>query len=106
MGSRGSFLILISREFTPIQLGLGFTLNGVAPDRINQCQSRTDAAGSDDRTRRDPVGDAPRIINELDVLFPQAPNPSCSLHGTDWLGTPTMLRAGWRSSSSRRRRFA
>ena len=97
-----SFLILISAEFTPIQLGLGFTLNGVGGLIAINRRLDVDAiwngmlAGSVDDVlyAKDPVGDAPRIISELDVLFPQAPNhfvfAPTALIG--W-GTPTIVRA-------------
>src|SRR5262249_51870431 len=97
-----SFLILISTEFTPIQMGLGFTLNGVGG--LIAINRRLDVealragmlAGSVDDVLypRDPIGDAPRIISELAVLFPPAPNhfvfaPTAFI---GW-GTPTIVRA-------------
>jgi hypothetical protein len=97
-----SFLILISTEFKPIQLGLGFTLNGVGG--LIAMHRRLDVealragmlAGSVDDVLypKDPIGDAPRIISELAVLFPPAPNhfvfAPTALIG--W-GTPTIVRA-------------
>jgi len=97
-----SFLILISTEFTPIQLGLGFTLNGVGGLIAIHRRLDVDAiwngmlAGSVDDVlyAKDPIGDAPRIISELDVLFPPAPKhfvfAPTALVG--W-GTPTIVRA-------------
>ena len=97
-----SFLILIATEFNPIQLGLGFTLNGVGG--LVAIHRRLDVealragmlAGSVDDILypSNPIEDAPRIISELGTIFPAAPNhyvfAPTALIG--W-GTPTLIRA-------------
>jgi hypothetical protein len=77
-----SFVILISTEFPPIQLGLGFTLDGVGG--LIAINRRLDVealragmlTGSVDDVLypNDPIAEAPRIISELAILFPPAPN--------------------------------
>ncbi|HEX3479203.1 MAG TPA: DUF6603 domain-containing protein [Kofleriaceae bacterium] len=75
-----SFLIIISVEFTPIQLGYGFTLNGVGGlAGINRTMV-TDAlqAGLRHHTidhilfPHDPIHNAPAIISDLQTVFPPA----------------------------------
>jgi hypothetical protein len=97
-----SFLILISTEFTPIQLGLGFTLNGVGGLVAVHRRLDVDAlragmlSGSLDDVLypSNPIADAPRIISALGVVFPAAPHhfvfAPTALIG--W-GTPTLVRA-------------
>ena len=78
-GSAGySLLILISTEFEPMQLGFGFTLNGVGglmglhrsanieALRAGIRQNTLDAILFPD----DPMRDAPRIISDLRRVFP------------------------------------
>jgi hypothetical protein len=97
-----SFAIVISAEFTPIQLGLGFTLNGVGGiiginRRIDQ-----DALAKGVRTGalerllfpHDVVHDAPQIIHDLQAILP--PTDGRYVFGPlakiGW-GTPTIIEA-------------
>lgn len=75
-----SFLIIISVEFTGIQLGFGFTLNGVGGlCGINRTMV-TDAIQSGLRHHAldailfppDPVKNAPQIISTLSTIYPPA----------------------------------
>jgi len=99
-GSRYSLILVITAEFTPIQLSFGFTLNGVggllAVNRtVLQDQLRL---GLRDGTLdsilfpKDVVANAPRIINDLQRVFP--PQPGRFLIGPmgklGW-GTPTLV---------------
>jgi hypothetical protein len=80
-GHKGfSFIIIISAEFTPIQLGFGFTLLGVGGIiGINRTLNQ-DGLTSIIRSHgldnvlfpSDPVGDAPAIIADLATIFPAA----------------------------------
>jgi hypothetical protein len=75
-----SFLIIITVEFTPIQLGYGFTLNGVGGLAGIHRTIDTDAlrtgiyAGSLDSILfpQDPVRNAPQIISDISRIFPVA----------------------------------
>ncbi|WP_437899932.1 DUF6603 domain-containing protein [Sorangium sp. So ce124] len=75
-----SFLILIAVEFTPIQLGFGFTLNGVGGlcgiNRTLVTQALQDGVrkGSLDSILfpRDPIKRAAQIITDLRMIFPPA----------------------------------
>jgi hypothetical protein len=75
-----SFLIIISVEFTPIQLGFGFTLNGVGGlCGINRTiVTATLQAGVRNHAvdhilfPKDPVRNAPQIISDLRAIFPPA----------------------------------
>ncbi len=77
-----SFLILASAAFPPIQLGYGFTLNGVGGLAGIHRTVITDAlrqgllAGSLDQILfpLDPVRNAPQIISDLRAVFPPATN--------------------------------
>ena len=78
-GSPGySLLILITAEFQPIQLGFGFTLNGVGGLIAVNRTVALDAlrAGVHDGTLdsilfpKDVVANAPRIISDLERVFP------------------------------------
>jgi hypothetical protein len=82
-GAQGfSFLILVSVELPPIQLGYGFTLNGVggmagihrtvAVEVLRQ-GIRAGALNSI-MFPRDPVRNAPQIIADLRAIFPPAQN--------------------------------
>jgi hypothetical protein len=75
-----SLLIVISAEFQPIQLGLGFTLNGVggllglhrtAREEVLRAGLRTNAL-SNLLFPVDPIANAPRIISDLAQVFPVA----------------------------------
>ena len=81
-GSRGySLLIIITAEFQPIQLGFGFTLNGVGGLLGVHRTVALDAlrAGVHDGTLdsvlfpRDIVANAPRILEDLKRVFPPLP---------------------------------
>jgi hypothetical protein len=95
-----SFLIIISVEFFPIQLGFGFTLLGVGGicgihRTINAEALRMGVyAGSLDSIMfpRDPVRNAPQLISDLGRIFPPADGqfvfgPMAKL---GW-GTPTLV---------------
>ncbi|MCY0986660.1 hypothetical protein OV203_05985 [Nannocystis sp. ILAH1] len=78
-GSKGfSLLILISAEFTPIQLGFGFTLNGVGGLFGYNRRMMLDALRGGIRTGainsvlfpKDVVKNAPKIISDLKSFFP------------------------------------
>ncbi|MEO6773091.1 MAG: DUF6603 domain-containing protein [Kofleriaceae bacterium] len=76
-----SFLVLISVEFTPIQLGFGFTLNGVGGLCGIHRDFVADAIRAGLRTHSldailfppDPIANAPQIISELRSIFPPTP---------------------------------
>jgi hypothetical protein len=95
-----SLLIVISAEFEPIQLGLGFTLNGVGGLLGLHRTAREDVLRTGLRTNTlssllfpvDPVANAPRIISDLAQVFPVAEGrfvfgPAARI---GW-GTPTLL---------------
>jgi hypothetical protein len=95
-----SFLIIITTEFMPIQLGYGFTLLGVGGlaginRTINAEALRLGVyAGSLDHILfpRDPVRNAPQLISDLSRIFPPAEGqhvfgPMAKL---GW-GTPTLI---------------
>ena len=100
-GEQGfSLLILISVEFTPIQLGFGFTLNGVGGllglNRTVRVERLT--AGIRDNTLEsilfptDVVANASRIVSDLRAIYPPAADrfvfgPMAKL---GW-GTPTLI---------------
>ena len=102
-GTEGmSFVVLISAEFTPIQLGFGFTLVGVGGLLGINRSVAAEALGNAVRTGalahllfpRNPVQDAPAIINDLATVFPatrdrQLFGPMAKL---GW-GTPTLITA-------------
>jgi hypothetical protein len=75
-----SFLIIISVEFTPIQLGFGFTLNGVGGlcginrDFVTDALQAGLRAHSLDHIMfpKDPIANAPAIISDLRTIFPPA----------------------------------
>jgi hypothetical protein len=102
-GGKGfSFVIVISAEFTPIQLGLGFTLNGVGG--VIGINRRIDADGLSAAVRsgslehllfpHDVVHDAPQIIHDLQAVLPATDGryvfgPMAKI---GW-GTPTIIEA-------------
>jgi hypothetical protein len=75
-----SFLIIISVEFSPIQLGFGFTLNGVGGLCGINRNFVTDAIQAGLRAHsldhilfpKDPIKNAPAIISDLRAIFPPA----------------------------------
>jgi hypothetical protein len=80
-GSRGfSLLVIISAEFTPIQLGLGFTLNAVGGlvgvNRTVAVEPLRAGLKSNSLASilfpRDPVGNARQLVASLSVVFPPA----------------------------------
>ncbi len=100
-GSDGfSFLMIITFEFPPIQLGLGFTLNGVGGlggiNRtmvIDALQAGLRAHTLDDILfPPDPVADAPKIISEIESFFPaqQGRYLFGPMFSIGW-GTPALL---------------
>ncbi|MFE0647155.1 DUF6603 domain-containing protein [Streptomyces sp. NPDC059534] len=100
-GTEGfSLLILVSAEFTPIQLGFGFTLSGVGGlIGVNRSVS-VDTLRAGVRSKaldsvlfpRDPLARAPEIVATLGAVFP--PTPGRHVVGPmariGW-GTPTLL---------------
>jgi hypothetical protein len=97
-----SFLLIITAEFPPIQLGFGFTLNGLGGLVGIHRTVMTDlllariTQGAVDHIMfpEDPVRNAPQIISDLREIFPPAPDryifgPMAIL---GW-GTPTLIRA-------------
>ena len=101
-GSGYSLLALIDADFPPIQLGWGFTLNGVGGLLAMHRTASVDALHA--ALKADKLGtilfptnaitNAPQILAELDTLFPTAPGRflfgPMALIG--W-GTPTLLTA-------------
>jgi hypothetical protein len=100
-GSKGfAFLLIITFDFPPIQLGFGFTLNGVGGlGGVNRTMN-TDAlhAGFGAHTLNnilfppDPIANAPQIISSIESFFPAAEGryifgPMLEL---GW-GTPTLI---------------
>lgn len=75
-----SFLVIISVEFTPIQLGFGFTLNGVGGlcginrGFVTEALQAGLRAHSLDHILfpKDPIKNAPAIISDLRTIFPPA----------------------------------
>jgi hypothetical protein len=73
-----SFIVIISAEFTPIQLGFGFTLLGVGgilginrdldEDALRSALER--GALGNVLFPKDPVRDAPSILHDVESLFP------------------------------------
>jgi hypothetical protein len=102
-GSKGfSFVIIVVAEFTPIQLGFGFTLLGVGGllgvNRSLNEQGLSDAVrtGSLEHVLfpHDPVHDAPAIIHDLATIFPAAKDHFVigPMGKLGW-GTPTLISA-------------
>jgi hypothetical protein len=100
-GSKGfSFLLIITFDFPPIQLGFGFTLNGVGGlGGVNRTMN-TDALHAGFRAHTlnsvmfpsDPIANAPQIISNIENFFPPAENrylfgPMLEI---GW-GTPTLI---------------
>jgi hypothetical protein len=101
-GSGYSFVIVIVAEFTPIQLGFGFTLLGVGGllglhrSVDNEALSAAVRSGSLEHVLfpHDPVGDAPAIVNDLAAIFPPARSHFIigPMGKLGW-GTPTLITA-------------
>ena len=100
-GSEGfSLLIIITAEFSPVQLGFGFTLNGVGGllgiDRTMEVEAlrigiRTNAIKSV-LFPEDVVGNITRIINDIKQIFPIKEDQFLiGLMGKFGWGTPTLL---------------
>lgn len=95
-----SFVIIISAEFTPIQLGFGFTLNGVGGILGINRGIDTDALSSLVRAGqsenllfpKNVVADAPTIVRDLTSVFPatQGRYVFGPLGKLGW-GTPTLI---------------
>ncbi|MGP4090923.1 DUF6603 domain-containing protein [Streptomyces sp. KR55] len=94
-GSQGwALLLMVYGQFAPIQLSFGFTLtgvggmiglhHGVSIDALTS--GMRDGVLDDILFPKDPVGDAPRIINRLRTVFPVTP-------GAVTFGP--MLELGW-----------
>jgi hypothetical protein len=95
-----SFLIILTFDLPPVQLGFGFTLNGLGGlCGINRTMV-TDALQAAVRAHHldsilfppDPVGDAPQIISDIQTIFPPAEGryvfgPMLEI---GW-GTPTLI---------------
>ncbi len=101
-GTRGfSFLLLVTAEFTPIQLGFGFTLNGVGGLVAINRGMNINALAQGVKTNAidqimfpdDPVANAPSIIASLNSFFPieQRQYTFGFLGAIGW-GTPTLIR--------------
>ena len=99
---RGSFVAVVSAQFQPIQLGLGFTLNGVGGlvainRRVDTDALRAALRGpgiSDIFFATDPIAQAGRLLGDLGAYFPAANGryvfgPAVKL---GW-GTPTIVEA-------------
>jgi hypothetical protein len=102
-GSQGySLLALIDADFPPIQLGWGFTLNGVGGLLAVHRTASVDALRAAVKSGKistilfptNPISNASQILGTLDALFPTAPGRflfgPMALIG--W-GTPTVLTA-------------
>ena len=100
-GSTGfSFLLIITFDFPPIQLGFGFTLNGVGGlGGVNRTMS-TDTLHTGFRAHTldtiifppDPIANAPQIISSIRSFFPVAPGRYVfgPMFEIGW-GTPTLI---------------
>jgi hypothetical protein len=101
-GPSYSFIVLVSAEFTPIELGLGFTLNGVGGIAGVNRTVATDVLQAAVRNHtvdhilfpKDVVKDAPQILSDLGTFFPPADGRYvfCPMALIGW-GTPTVVTA-------------
>ena len=102
-GSDGySLIALVDADFPPVELGLGFTLNGVGGLLALHRTAAADALRAAMKAGRlgtilfpkNAITSAPQVLGELDALFPTAPGRflfgPMALIG--W-GTPTVLTA-------------
>lgn len=100
-GSKGfSMLLMITAEFTPIQLGFGFTLNGVGGlvgvNRTMVLQALRDGVRDNSLDNilfpSDPIANATQIISDLETVFPaQEGRYVFGLMGKLGWGTPTLI---------------
>lgn len=100
-GSKGfSMLLLITATFTPIQLGFGFTLNGVGGlvgvNRTMVLQALRDGVRTNSLDNilfpDDPIANATQIISDLETVFPQDQGRYVfGLMGLLGWGTPTLI---------------
>lgn len=102
-GTEGvSFVVVIVAEFTPIQLGFGFTLIGIGGllglNRSVDAQALGDAVRTGSLEHllfpRNPVQDAPAIIHDLGTVFPASRGHYIfgPMAKFGW-GTPTLISA-------------
>jgi hypothetical protein len=102
-GSDGwSMFLSLSATFTGLQLGFGFTLNGVGGLFGVNRGLDAEALGEGIRTGAldsilfpdDPIADAPRILSDLDAIFPVQPGQYVfgPIAKIGW-GTPTIIEA-------------
>ena len=100
-GSKGfSFLIIITAEFTPIQLGFGFTLNGVGGLLGMNRTVRIDVLKEGIKTNaiksilfpEDVVANINRIVSDIKQVFPQQQGHFliCPMGKLGW-GTPSII---------------
>lgn len=100
-GSPGfSMILLITAEFTPIQLGFGFTLNGVGGlvgvNRTMVLQALRDGVRTNTLDNilfpSDPIANATQIISDLETVFPQQEGKYVfGIMGIIGWGTPTLI---------------
>ncbi|GAA2463496.1 DUF6603 domain-containing protein [Streptomyces macrosporus] len=95
-----SLLVIVSTEFTPVQLGFGFTLNGVGGLIGVNRSVNVDALRAGLRTGaldsvlfpKDPLGRAAELVGTLGAVFPATPGRHVvgPMARIGW-GTPTLL---------------
>lgn len=100
-GSPGfSMLLMITAEFTPIQLSFGFTLNGVGGligvNRTMILDALRDGVRNNAIDNimfpSDPIANATQIISSLETIFPQQQDRyAFGLMGIIGWGTPTLI---------------
>ena len=101
-GEEGQFslLLMITAEFTPIQLGFGFTLNGVGGIIAVHRSMDLEALRIGVRAQTldnilfpaDPIVNATQIISDLETVFPQVQRRyAFGLMGKLGWGTPTLI---------------
>ena len=100
-GSKGfSMLLMITAEFTPIQLGFGFTLNGVGGlvgvNRTMVLQALRDGVRTNALDNilfpSDPIANATQIISDMETVFPQQQGRYVfGLMAIIGWGTPTLI---------------
>ena len=101
-GQKGfSLLLLISVEFTPIQLGFGFTLNGIGgligAHRSMNLEALRQGVKNNTLDHilfpEDPVANAPQIIASLNTVFPIVTGQfTFGIMGIIGWGTPTLIQ--------------